>query len=67
MHPGAHGLLTVAIADSSVVPVPLTGSSDLILLWSVARNGNPWLLAATIVSGSTLGGFSRWELGKVGG
>ena len=44
-HLGALGLFSVAVIDSSVTPLPLPGSTDLLLLWLVAHSGDPWLLA----------------------
>lgn len=64
---GGLGLFSVAIADSSPIPLPLPGSTDLLLLWLVAHNGDPWLLGAMAVSGSILGGYASWHVGKRGG
>jgi hypothetical protein len=36
---GALGLFFGAVVDSSVIPLPLPGSTDLVLLWFVAHNG----------------------------
>jgi len=46
-HLGMWGLFSVAIVDSSVIPLPIPGSTDLLLLWLVSHNHNPWLLAPT--------------------
>jgi membrane protein YqaA with SNARE-associated domain len=45
----------------------LPGSTDLLLLWLVAHNGNPWLLTACAVSGSIVGGYTTWHVGRKGG
>ena len=66
-HLGALGLFSVAVFDSSVVPVTLPGSTDLLLLWLVANRGNPWLLALSAIAGSVLGGYTTWEIGRKGG
>ena len=66
-HLGALGLFFVAIVDSSPIPLPLPGSTDLLLLWLVAYGGNPWLLAAVAIAGSLVGGYSTWHLGRRGG
>jgi membrane protein YqaA with SNARE-associated domain len=66
-HLGALGLFSVAAVDSSVVPLPLPGSTDLLLLWLVAHHGNPWLLVPCAVAGSALGGYSTWQIGRKGG
>lgn len=66
-HLGALGLFSVAVIDSSVIPLPLPGSTDLLLLWLVAHGGNPWLLTLWAVAGSILGGYSTWLVGRKGG
>ena len=63
-HLGALGLFSVAVVDSSVIPMPLPGSTDLLLLWLVAHSGNPWLLAAMAIAGSLVGGYTTWDLGR---
>jgi membrane protein YqaA with SNARE-associated domain len=66
-HLGTLGLFSVAVIDSSVIPLPLPGSTDLLLLWLVSHHGNPWLLATSAIAGSILGGYSCWSTGKKGG
>ncbi|MGA2890034.1 MAG: VTT domain-containing protein [Terracidiphilus sp.] len=66
-HLGAPGLFSVAVVDSSVIPLPLPGSTDLLLLWLVAHSGDPWLLAPCAVAGSILGGYTTWAIGHKGG
>ncbi len=66
-HLGALGLFSVAVIDSSVIPLPLPGSTDLLLLWLVAHNGNPWLLVSMAIFGSLLGGYITWNVGRKGG
>ncbi|MGD0156448.1 MAG: VTT domain-containing protein [Terracidiphilus sp.] len=66
-HLGALGLFSVAIVDSSFIPLPLPGSTDLLLLWLVANGGDPWLLATMAIAGSLVGGYSTWNLGRRGG
>jgi membrane protein YqaA with SNARE-associated domain len=66
-HLGALGLFSVAVVDSSVIPLPLPGSTDLLLLWLVAHSGNPWLLTLCAVAGSILGGYTTWHTGRRGG
>ena len=66
-HFGALGLFSVAAIDSSLVPLSLPGSTDLLLLWLVAFGGYPWLLAPCAIAGSILGGYSTWHAGKRGG
>jgi membrane protein YqaA with SNARE-associated domain len=66
-HLGALGLFFVAVIDSSVVPLPLPGSTDLLLLLLVAHGGDPWVLAPCAVAGSILGGYTTWHIGRRGG
>ncbi len=66
-HLGVLGLFSVAVVDSSVIPLPLPGSTDLLLLWLVAHSGNPWLLGAMAIAGSILGGYTTWHVGRRGG
>ena len=66
-HLGALGLFFVAVVDSSVIPLPLPGSTDLLLLLLVAHGGNPWLLAICAIAGSILGGYTTWHIGRRGG
>jgi membrane protein YqaA with SNARE-associated domain len=66
-HLGVMGLFTVAVIDSSVIPLPLPGSTDLLLLWLVAHSGDPLLLAASAIAGSLVGGYTTWQIGKRGG
>ena len=66
-HMGALGLFAVAVVDSSFIPLPLPGSTDLLLLWLVAHDGDPWLLAAFAIAGSLVGGYLTWDLGRRGG
>jgi membrane protein YqaA with SNARE-associated domain len=66
-HLGALGLFSVAVVDSSVIPLPLPGSTDLLLLWQVAHRGDPWLLASCAIAGSILGGYTTWHIGRKGG
>ncbi len=66
-HLGLPGVFLVAGIDSSVIPMPVPGSTDLLLLWLVSHGGNPWMLVACAVAGSLLGGYLTWNLGKKGG
>jgi len=66
-HLGALGLFSVAVIDSSVIPLPIPGSTDLLLLWLVAHSGDPWLLALCAIAGSILGGYTTWHIGRRGG
>jgi membrane protein YqaA with SNARE-associated domain len=67
IHLGALGVFAVAAIDSSIIPLPLPGSTDLLVLLLAAHQGNPWLLAAAAISGSMIGGYLTWSAGKKGG
>src|SRR5271168_4462242 len=64
---GGLGLFAVAIFDSSPIPLPLPGSTDLLLLLLVSHHGNPFLLAGCAIAGSAIGGYITWSTGKKGG
>jgi membrane protein YqaA with SNARE-associated domain len=66
-HLGALGLFSVAVVDSSPIPLPVPGSTDLLLLWLVTYGGDPRLLAALAIAGSLVGGYATWNLGRRGG
>jgi membrane protein YqaA with SNARE-associated domain len=67
IHLGALGVFAVAVIDSSVIPLPLPGSTDLLVLLLTANQGNPWLLTAAALSGSMIGGYLTWSAAKKGG
>lgn len=67
VHLGAPGVFGVSLVDASIIPLAIPGSTDLLLLWLIAHGANPWLYVACAVSGSLLGGFTTWRLGKKGG
>jgi membrane protein YqaA with SNARE-associated domain len=68
---GGVGLFAVSIVDSSVIPLPLPGSTDLLLLLLSAHRGATAVTAVTLASsafiGSMLGGYLTWGVGKKGG
>jgi membrane protein YqaA with SNARE-associated domain len=67
VHLGALGVFGVSLIDSSIIPLPIPGSTDLLILLLVANQANPWLLAIAAISGSMLGGYLTWSAGKKGG
>jgi membrane protein DedA with SNARE-associated domain len=66
-HFGLPGLFAVSIVDSSPIPLPIPGTTDLLLLWLTSHRGNPWLLGLSAVTGALIGGFSGWHIGRKGG
>ncbi|HEY0786404.1 MAG TPA: VTT domain-containing protein [Acidobacteriaceae bacterium] len=68
LHLGMPGLFFVSIVDSSIIPLPLPGSTDILLLLLVAQRGShPVWLALAAILGSILGGYLTWSAGKKGG
>jgi len=67
IHFGIPGVFVVSVIDASVIPLPLPGSTDLLVLLLAARHSTPWLVVLAAVSGSVLGGYFTWSAGKKGG
>jgi membrane protein YqaA with SNARE-associated domain len=64
---GTMGLFVVSVIDSSIIPLPVPGSTDLLLILLVAHGANPVLAAVTAAVGSILGGYLTWGTGSKGG
>jgi membrane protein YqaA with SNARE-associated domain len=64
---GTLGLFAVSVIDSSIIPLPLPGSTDLLLILLVAHRANPFLAAFAAISGSLIGGYLTWASGSKGG
>jgi membrane protein YqaA with SNARE-associated domain len=64
---GTLGLFVVSAIDSSIIPLPLPGSTDLLLILLVAHRANPILAAVAATAGSILGGYFTWGAGAKGG
>ena len=71
MHLGAVGIFALAVVDSSVIPIPLPGSTDLALLLMAAFRsqsiGSPILFGSCAFAGSVIGGYITWATGKKSG
>lgn len=67
VHFGIFGVFVVSAIDASVIPLPVPGSTDLLLLLLAAHHSSPWLLVVSAVSGSVIGGYITWGAGKKGG
>ncbi len=64
---GLPGLLFVSAVDSSPIPLPIPGSTDILIILLAARGSN-WLLLTLIATiGSMIGGYSSYHAGRVGG
>jgi membrane protein YqaA with SNARE-associated domain len=65
---GGVGLFFVAIVDASVVPLPLPGSTDLLLLVLVTHKPEQWWLFALIaIAGAIVGAYFSYRLAAKGG
>jgi membrane protein YqaA with SNARE-associated domain len=67
IHFGVLGVFVVSVLDASVIPLPLPGSTDLLVLLLATQHAVPWLLVLAAVSGSVFGGYLTWSAGKKGG
>jgi len=66
-HLGALGVFGVAALDTSPIPLPIPGSTDLLILIFSAHHAWPWLQVLAGVAGSLIGGYLTWSAGKRGG
>jgi membrane protein YqaA with SNARE-associated domain len=64
---GTLGLFAVSLIDSSIIPLPVPGSTDLLLILLVAHRGSPVFAAVAAILGSILGGYLTWATGAKGG
>jgi len=67
IHLGAVGLFGIAILDAWPFPLPIPGTTDLLLLVLVARQQSLWLMVPLAVAGAIVGGLITWTVGKRGG
>ncbi len=66
-HFGMVGLGLVSVVDSSFIPLPIPGVTDVMLVLYAAGHANPVLLVAIATAGSALGGFLSHAVGQAGG
>ncbi len=66
-HFGLIGILLVSIVDSSFVPLPVPGLTDIMVILFAAQHANPWLLIFASTFGSFLGGWFSYQVGQSGG
>jgi len=64
---GLIGLFLVSTVDSSFVPLPIPGLTDIMLVLYAAQHENAILLIAIATLGSALGGWFSWRVGQSGG
>ena len=58
----------VSLLDAAIIPLPLPGSGDLLLVLLCAQPGShPVLLAAIAIVASVIGGYTTWKAGQKGG
>jgi membrane protein YqaA with SNARE-associated domain len=67
LHLGLVGLFLVAIVDSSFIPFPIPGITDIMLVLYAAGHINPILLIAIATLGSAIGGLVSHAAGQAGG
>ncbi len=68
IHLGLPGLFVVSLLDAAIIPLPLPGSGDVLLLLLCAQRGShPVLLAFAAVVASVIGGYTTWRAGQKGG
>jgi len=64
---GTLGLFGVSVIDSSIIPLPVPGSTDLLLILLVVHGADPVLGALAAILGSLVGGYLTWASGAKGG
>ena len=66
-HLGLVGLGLVSVVDSSFIPLPIPGVTDIMLVVYAAARANPVMLVAIATLGSALGGLFSHAVGQAGG
>src|SRR5580693_5703844 len=64
---GIFGVFLVSIVDSSFVPLPLPGITDIMIIVMAAQHQNLILLVLLASAGSALGGYFSHQVGQRGG
>ena len=64
---GLFGVFLVSIVDSSFVPLPLPGVTDIMVILFAAQHTNLFLLVAAATAGSAVGGLFSYQVGQSGG
>jgi membrane protein YqaA with SNARE-associated domain len=64
---GIFGLFFISVVDSSFVPLPVPGVTDIMLVLFTAQKTNVVLLVLLATAGSALGGYLSYQVGHSGG
>ncbi len=64
---GIFSIFLISLVDSSIVPLPLPGITDIMIIVMAAHHQNWLLLILLATAGSALGGYSCYQVGKRGG
>ena len=64
---GLIGLFLISIVDSSFVPLPIPGVTDIMIVFFAAQHTNLPLLITVATVGSAVGGFVSYQVGHAGG
>ena len=66
-HFGLVGVGLVSVVDSSFIPLPVPGVTDIMIVLFAAGHANPVLLVGVATAGSALGGLFSHAVGQAGG
>jgi membrane protein YqaA with SNARE-associated domain len=64
---GLPGLFFISMVDSSFVPLPIPGSTDILLILLAARSGHWLMLTLIATAGAVVGGYASYRAGMAGG
>jgi membrane protein YqaA with SNARE-associated domain len=64
---GIFGLFFISVIDSSFVPLPVPGVTDIMLVLFGAQKINAILLVLLSTAGSAVGGYLSYQVGQSGG
>jgi len=67
LHFGLAGVFAVAFLDAAPIPLPIPGSTDILILILGAHGEPAWFLAPCAIVGGLLGGWLTWKTGQKGG
>jgi membrane protein YqaA with SNARE-associated domain len=67
LHFGLAGVFAVAFLDTAPIPLPIPGSTDILILILGAHGEPAWFLAPCAIAGSLVGAWLTWKAGQKGG